>query len=67
MKSKKCNSSKSRSEKYIDLFGKQREILKDIEKSEDLKVIWASYVQKFSYAEGIQFSEITDILREIII
>ncbi|MFH5836476.1 nucleotidyl transferase AbiEii/AbiGii toxin family protein [Proteiniclasticum sp. C24MP] len=41
--------------------------LKDIEKSEDLKVIWASYVQKFSYAEGIQFSEITDILREIII
>jgi len=24
--------------------------LKDIEKSEDLKVIWASYVQKFSYA-----------------
>ena len=41
--------------------------LKDIEKSEDLRVIWASYVQKFSYAEGIQFSEITDILREIII
>lgn len=39
--------------------------LKDIEESEDLKTIWKSYVQKFPYAEGIQFDEITDILREV--
>lgn len=39
--------------------------LKDIEESEDLKTIWESYVQKFPYAEGIQFDEITDILRAV--
>jgi predicted nucleotidyltransferase component of viral defense system len=39
--------------------------LKDIEESEDLKTIWKSYVQKFPYAEGIQFDEITNILRGI--
>ncbi len=39
--------------------------LKDIEESEDLKIIWKSYVQKFPYAEGIQFDEITGILREV--
>lgn len=39
--------------------------LKDIEESEDLKKIWESYVQKFSYAEGILFNEIIDTLREV--
>jgi predicted nucleotidyltransferase component of viral defense system len=39
--------------------------LKDIEESEDLKIIWKSYVQKFPYAEGIQFDEIIGILREV--
>ncbi len=40
--------------------------LKDIEESEDLQKIWASYTKKYPYAEGIQFSEITNILREIL-
>ncbi|WP_306770743.1 nucleotidyl transferase AbiEii/AbiGii toxin family protein [Isachenkonia alkalipeptolytica] len=40
--------------------------LKDIEESEDLQKIWDSYAKKYPYAEGIQFSEITNILREIL-
>ena len=40
--------------------------LKDIEESKDLSIIWDSYVQKFPYAEGIQFNEITNILRWIL-
>lgn len=39
--------------------------LKDIDESEDLNIIWKAYVQKFPYAEGIQFNEITHILRQI--
>ena len=39
--------------------------LRDIEVSEDLKAIWESYTRKYPYAKGIQFSEITNILREI--
>ncbi|HKK95149.1 MAG TPA: nucleotidyl transferase AbiEii/AbiGii toxin family protein [Anaerovoracaceae bacterium] len=39
--------------------------LSDIEESEDLNRIWEAYAQKFPYAEGIKFSEITNILREI--
>jgi len=40
--------------------------LKDIEESEDLQKIWDSYAKKYPYAEGIQFSDITNILREIL-
>ena len=40
--------------------------LKDIEESEDLQKIWDSYAKKYPYAEGIQFSEITNVLREIL-
>ena len=40
--------------------------LKDIEESEDLQKIWHSYAKKYPYAEGIQFSQITNILREIL-
>lgn len=40
--------------------------LKNIEESEDLNAIWESYAQKFAYAKGIQFTEITNILREIL-
>lgn len=47
---------------YIE---KKEKYLKDIEESDDLYKIWGSYVQKFPYAEGIQFSEITKILRNI--
>ncbi|TCK93157.1 nucleotidyltransferase AbiEii toxin of type IV toxin-antitoxin system [Natranaerovirga hydrolytica] len=39
--------------------------LKDIEESEDLQKVWVSYTKKYPYAEGIQFGEITNILREI--
>lgn len=39
--------------------------LKDIEESEDLQKIWVAYTEKYPYAEGIQFSENTNILREI--
>ena len=39
--------------------------LKDIEESEDLQKVWVSYTKKYPYAEGIQFAEITNILREI--
>ncbi|MBF4695150.1 hypothetical protein [Fusibacter ferrireducens] len=39
--------------------------LKDIKESEELNTIWESYSRKFPYAEGIQFSEITNILVEI--
>lgn len=40
--------------------------VKDIEESEELNKIWKSYEQKFPYAEGIQFSEITSMLREVL-
>ena len=39
--------------------------LKDIGESEDLQKLWVSYTKKYPYAEGIQFVEITNILREI--
>jgi predicted nucleotidyltransferase component of viral defense system len=47
---------------YVENWDKY---LKDIEESEDLNTIWESYVQKFPYAEGIQFNEIKSIIREI--
>jgi predicted nucleotidyltransferase component of viral defense system len=40
--------------------------LKDIEESENLQKIWHSYAKTYPYAEGIQFSQITNILREIL-
>jgi predicted nucleotidyltransferase component of viral defense system len=39
--------------------------LRDIEESKELNGIWESYTQKYPYAEGIQFAEITSILKEI--
>ncbi len=39
--------------------------LRDIEESKELSGIWESYTQKYPYAEGIQFAEITSILKEI--
>lgn len=39
--------------------------LKDIGESEDLQKLWVSNTKKYPYAEGIQFVEITNILREI--
>lgn len=47
---------------YID---NNEKYLRDIEDSEELKIIWESYTRKFSYAKDIQFSEITKILGEI--
>ena len=47
---------------YLDNYEKY---LRDIEESWELNTIWESYSRKFSYAEGIQFDEITKILREI--
>lgn len=44
---------------YID---NNEKYLRDIEDSEELKIIWESYTRKFSYAKDIQFSEITKIL-----
>lgn len=40
--------------------------LRDIEESEYLKEIWESYTRKFSYAEGIRFDEIVNILKDIL-
>nr|WP_252187758.1 nucleotidyl transferase AbiEii/AbiGii toxin family protein [Anaeromonas frigoriresistens] len=39
--------------------------LRDIEESKELNTIWKSYKEKYSYAEDIDFIEITNILREI--
>jgi len=39
--------------------------LRDIEESKELSGIWESYTQKYPYAKGIQFAEITSILKEI--
>lgn len=39
--------------------------IKEIEESEDLQRIWASYSKKYPYAADIVFSEITDILKRI--
>lgn len=47
---------------YVENYEKY---LRDIEDSEDLNAIWESYAEKFAYAEGIRFVEITSILREI--
>jgi len=40
--------------------------LRDIEESEYLKEVWESYTRKFSYAEGIRFDEIVNILKDIL-
>ena len=40
--------------------------LKDIEESEDLKKIWDAYSQKYPYAEGIQFDDVLEKLREVV-
>lgn len=47
---------------YLD---NSEKYLRDIEESETLKTIWGSYIQKFPYAKGIHFDEITKILRRI--
>ncbi len=39
--------------------------LKDIAESEDLQKIWDSYTLKYPYAEGIQFYDILEQLREV--
>ena len=46
----------------IDLDDNVAFILKDIK---GIHAIWESYAQKFPYADGIQFIEITNILREV--
>lgn len=40
--------------------------ISDIEDSEDLKAIWKSYSERFTYAESISFVEITKTIREIL-
>lgn len=47
---------------YVDNFEKY---ISDIEDSEDLKAIWKSYAERFTYAESISFVEITKIIRKI--
>lgn len=44
------------SEKYIN----------DIDKSKDLRKIWASYKEKYPYAEDIELSEIINVLKNIL-
>ena len=39
--------------------------LKDIEESEDLQKIWDAYTQKYPYADGIQFDDILEKLKEV--
>lgn len=41
--------------------------LGDIEGSEDLHAIWKSYSIKFTYAQGIEFDEIINIIRTILL
>jgi predicted nucleotidyltransferase component of viral defense system len=48
---------------YID---NKEKYLKDIEESEDLRIIWESYTKKFSYADGIKFDEIINVLKDIL-
>lgn len=47
---------------FVDNFEKY---VSDIEDSEDLKAIWKSYAERFTYAESISFVEITKIIRKI--
>lgn len=48
---------------FVDNFEKY---VSDIEDSEDLKAIWKSYAERFTYAESISFVEITKTIREIL-
>lgn len=48
---------------FVDNFEKY---VSDIEDSEDLKAIWKSYSERFTYAESISFVEITKTIREIL-
>lgn len=48
---------------FVDNFEKY---ISDIEDSEDLKAIWKSYSERFTYAESISFVEITKTIREIL-
>ncbi len=41
--------------------------LSDIDESEYLKTIWKAYTLKFPYAKHIQFTEITNIIKEILL
>ena len=41
--------------------------LSDIDESEYLKTIWKAYTLKFPYAKDIQFTEITNIIKEILL
>lgn len=56
---------KAEERKTLVYIENKEKYLGDIEESEELNRTWESYTQKFPYAEGIQFSEITNILREI--
>jgi predicted nucleotidyltransferase component of viral defense system len=47
-------------------LNKKDKYLRDIEESEYLKGVWESYTRKFSYAEGIRFDEIVNILKDIL-
>jgi predicted nucleotidyltransferase component of viral defense system len=47
-------------------LNKKDKYLRDIEESEYLKEVWESYTRKFSYAEGIRFDEIVNILKDIL-
>ena len=40
--------------------------LKDIDESDDLREIWTSYKEKYPYAKDIEFSEIINVLKNII-
>lgn len=40
--------------------------LNDIDESKDILKIWNSYKEKYSYAEGIEFSDIMDVLRDVL-
>ena len=46
---------------------KKDKYLSDIDESEYLKTIWKAYTLKFPYAKDIQFTEITYIIKEILL
>ena len=46
---------------------KKDKYLSDIDESEYLKTIWKAYTLKFPYAKDIQFTEITNIIKEILL
>lgn len=48
---------------YLD---QSEKYLKDIDESKDLRKVWTSYKEKYPYTEGIEFSEIINVLKNII-